>query len=234
MVVIPANVEEETFAVKIPVMVVEAEMVAAPRFEIAKKVEVAPVFVILKRSASCPFADLITRGMELTGVPVVEVASMVKTALVKGEEVPMTTWSPVVVSCTNVPESVHPPADDRVPLQTLFPEVHTLCPFSANMFPDTQRCPPKVEVAFVPLTFSIAPMEVDPVIARLPVPVIPVALTPANVEVDWFAVREPTPAEPMFTFPVVVMKPVLVMPFWVEVPETLRTPATVRLPVSLM
>ena len=77
-------------------------------------------------------------------------------------------------------------------------------------------------------------MEVDPVIARLPVPVIPVALTPANVEVDWFAVREPTPAEPMFTFPVVVMKPVLVMPFWVEVPETLRTPATVRLPVSLM
>ena len=70
-------------AVRTPLMVVE------PVFDMEKKVEVAPVLTILKRSASCPLALLITRGMELTGVPAVEVASTVRTALVKGEVVPM-------------------------------------------------------------------------------------------------------------------------------------------------
>mgnify|MGYP001610636625 CR=1 FL=1 len=67
---------------------VEAPKVAAPRLDIARKVEVAPVLTILKRSASCPLAERMTRGMELTAVPTVEVASTVKTAVLKAEVVP--------------------------------------------------------------------------------------------------------------------------------------------------
>ena len=50
------------------------------------------MLTIRKRSANCPLALLITKGMELTAVPAVEVASIVKTALVKGEVVPMENW----------------------------------------------------------------------------------------------------------------------------------------------
>ena len=73
----------EDMAVRTPLMVVE------PVFDMEKKVEVAPVFTIWKRSANCPLAERITNGMELTAVPAVEVASTVKTALAKGEVVPM-------------------------------------------------------------------------------------------------------------------------------------------------
>ena len=74
-------------AVNTPLTVVE------PVLDMEKKVEVAPVFMIWNKSASCPLADLITKGMELTDVPAVEVASTVKTALANGEVVPMVNWS---------------------------------------------------------------------------------------------------------------------------------------------
>ena len=80
----------EDMAVNVPLMVVE------PVLDTEKKVEVAPVFTIWKRSASCPLAERITKGMELTAVPGVEVASTVKTALVKGEVVPTANWLKVL------------------------------------------------------------------------------------------------------------------------------------------
>ena len=76
------------FWVKEPCIVVEAPMVMTPKFEMERKVEVAPVLTIRRRSANCPLALLITRGMELTAVPTVEVASIVKTAVLKAEVVP--------------------------------------------------------------------------------------------------------------------------------------------------
>lgn len=72
----------EDMAVNTPLMVV------LPVLDMEKKVEVAPVLMIWKRSASWPLALRITKGMELTAVPAVEVASMVKTAFEKGEVVP--------------------------------------------------------------------------------------------------------------------------------------------------
>ena len=85
-VLIPANVEVAEFWVNDALIVVE------PVFETEKKVDVAPVFTISKRSASCPLADLTTSGMELTAVPLVEVASKVRTAFEKGDDVPMVNW----------------------------------------------------------------------------------------------------------------------------------------------
>ena len=73
----------EDMAVNVPLMVVE------PVLDTEKKVEVAPVFTMRKRSASCPLAERMTNGIELTAVPAVEVASMVRTAFTKGEVVPM-------------------------------------------------------------------------------------------------------------------------------------------------
>ena len=71
-------------AVNVPLIVVE------PVLDIEKKVEVAPVFMIWKRSASWPLAERMTKGMELTGVTpeAVVVASTVKTAFANGEDVP--------------------------------------------------------------------------------------------------------------------------------------------------
>ena len=80
----------EDMAVNVPLMVV------LPVLDMEKKVEVAPVFTIWKRSASCPLALRITKGMELTAVPTVEVASTVRTALAKGEVVPMENWLSVL------------------------------------------------------------------------------------------------------------------------------------------
>ena len=92
----PARVVEAVFWVNAPRMVVEDMavntplMVVEPVFDTEKKVEVAPVLTMRKRSANCPLALLITRGMELTGETpnAVVVASIVKTALVKGVPVP--------------------------------------------------------------------------------------------------------------------------------------------------
>ena len=100
MVLRPARVVVAWLAVSCPVMVVEADTLKglvmveepvtmnSPMLVTVRKVEVAPVLVILKRSASCPLALRMTKGMELTLVPAVEVASTVKTALAKGEDVP--------------------------------------------------------------------------------------------------------------------------------------------------
>jgi hypothetical protein len=91
IVLMPANVEVPVFCVRDPRMVVDAPMVV--EVEVMEKyVDVAPALVTLKRSAICPFAERMTSGIELTGVPAVDVASMVKTALVKGEDVPMVNW----------------------------------------------------------------------------------------------------------------------------------------------
>ena len=80
----------EDMAVNVPLMVVE------PVLDMEKKVEVAPVFTIWKRSASCPLAERMTNGIELTAVPTVEVASMVRTAFTKGEVVPTLNWLKVL------------------------------------------------------------------------------------------------------------------------------------------
>ena len=45
-------------------------------------------------------------------------------------------------------------------MHALFPEVQTLCPFSARMFPTTVRFPWKVEVELIPLTL-MNPPKVD-------------------------------------------------------------------------
>ena len=82
-----------------------------------------------------------------------------------------------------------------------------------------------MEVALAPFTFKTLPMDVEPVIVRLPEPVMLPATTPANVEVAPVAVRD----EPTFRFPVVVMNPVFEMPVWVELPETVNCPEMVAL-----
>ena len=102
----PANVVVAVFWVNAPCIVVDAPKVAAPRLEMLKNVEVAPVLTILKRSESWPLAERITRGIELTAVPAVEVASTVKTALVKGEVVPMANWSKVLSLKNRVREEI--------------------------------------------------------------------------------------------------------------------------------
>ena len=80
--------------------------VVLPVLDMEKKVEVAPVFTIWKRSASCPLALLITRGMELTATPLVDVASTVRTALANGEVVPMANWSRVLSEKNLVREEI--------------------------------------------------------------------------------------------------------------------------------
>ena len=98
----PAKVVVAVFCVRAPRIVVEDMavntplIVVEPVLDTEKKVEVAPVLMICKRSANCPLAERITKGMELTAVAAVDVASTVRTALAKGEVVPMANWSRVL------------------------------------------------------------------------------------------------------------------------------------------
>src|SRR5437867_3578503 len=112
------------------------------------------------------------------------------------------------------------------PAQAALAEVQTLNPCSYIDPEMTARTPAKVEVADIPLTFKTLPTEVEPVMARLPEPVMFPADTPASVEVAPVAVS----AAPTFKLPLVVMKPVFVIPFWVEVPETRSVPEMVAFP----
>ena len=140
-------------------------MVTAPTLETETKVEVAPAFIIRKRSAVCP-----TRARKARGTAVVDVASTVKTPDCESEEtdeVPTMTWSPVAVSSTYVPESVHP--EGIAPAQTLLFAVHTLWPCSYIDPLVTTNPPANVEVADAPLTFNNVPMEVEEITLRVPV-----------------------------------------------------------------
>ena len=182
----PAKVEVAVFWVNAPRIVVEDMavnvplMVVEPVLDMEKKVEVAPVFTIWKRSASCPLAERMTSGIELTAVPTVEVASIVKTALVKGEDVPTVNCLAVFPQKNLVSSPLNPPAPSLnctapilppgvtppVRAQMLFEEVQTLAPPSARamlLVSPSHTFPLNVEVEFVPLTLmNPAKVEVAP------------------------------------------------------------------------
>ena len=161
----------EDMAVNVPLIVV------LPVFDIEKKVEVAPVFTSRKRSASCPLAERMTSGIELTAVPTVEVASMVKTALVKGEDVPTVNCLAVFPQKNLVSSPLNPPAPSLnctapilppgvtppVRAQMLFEEVQTLAPPSARailLVSPNHTFPLNVEVELTPFAL-INPANVE-------------------------------------------------------------------------
>ena len=115
--------------------------------------EVAPTLTICKRGPTCPWNCLIRTVGEEEAL----VCSTVSFAPLR-VVVPMVTTSAVDCNSTNVPESCQP--EVLAPPQMLLPEVQTLCPPSARIFPATVRFPPKVEVEFVPFTL-INPVKVE-------------------------------------------------------------------------